>query len=71
MFHKPDKLTSLQIDGTLYCVHRYFFARDSVYFSTRFAQLGIRDHEALPSIISINDVERTDFVALLSVLYPT
>ncbi|KAH9012187.1 hypothetical protein EDB84DRAFT_1278736, partial [Lactarius hengduanensis] len=48
-------------DGTLYCVHRYFFARDS---------LNIRDHEALPTIISIGDVERKDFEALLSVLYP-
>ena len=38
--------------------------------SLRFAQLGIRDHEALPSIISIGDVGRNDFEALLSVLYP-
>ncbi|KAH9006217.1 hypothetical protein EDB86DRAFT_697083 [Lactarius hatsudake] len=59
-----------QIDGTLYCVHRYFFVRDSVYFSTRFAQLSIRDHEALPTIISLDDIERKDFEALLSVLYP-
>jgi hypothetical protein len=63
-------LTRAQIDGTLYCVHRYFFSRDSVHFSTRFAQLGLRDHEALPTIISIGDVERNDFEALLSVLYP-
>jgi len=55
----------------LYCVHRYFFSRDSIYFSTRFAQLGIRDHEALPTIISIGDVERNEFEALLSVLYPS
>ncbi|KAH8996872.1 hypothetical protein EDB92DRAFT_1793222, partial [Lactarius akahatsu] len=66
----PDVLTSTQVDGTLYCVHRYFFARDSVYFSKRFAQLDIREHEALPTIISIGDVERKDFEALLSVLYP-
>ncbi|KAH9067670.1 hypothetical protein EDB87DRAFT_1537878, partial [Lactarius vividus] len=57
-------------DGTLYCVHRYFFSRDCIYFSTRFAQPGICDHEALPTIISICDVERKDFEALLSVLYP-
>jgi len=63
-------LTGSQIDGTLYCVHRYFFSRDSVYFSTRFAQLGIRDHDALPTIISISDVKRNDFEAFLSVLYP-
>ncbi|KAH9067694.1 hypothetical protein EDB87DRAFT_1553020, partial [Lactarius vividus] len=66
----PDALTSTQVDGTLYCVHRYFFSRDSVYFSKRFAQLDIRDHEALPTIISIGDIERKDFEALLSVLYP-
>jgi hypothetical protein len=68
---RPNVLTSPQIDGTLYCVHRYFFSRDSAYFSTRFAQLGIRDHEALPTIISISGVERIDFEALLSTLYPT
>jgi hypothetical protein len=66
----PDMLTSPQIDGMLYCVHRYFFSRDSIYFATRFAQLDIRDHEALPTIISFGDVEHNDFEALLSVLYP-
>ncbi|KAH9073517.1 hypothetical protein EDB83DRAFT_2219399 [Lactarius deliciosus] len=69
-FFKDGNVTFL-VGGTLYCVHRYFFSRDSVYFSTRFAQLGIRDHEALPTIISIGDIERKDFEALLSVLYPT
>ena len=54
----------------LYCVHRYFFSRDSMYFSIRFSQLGIRDHEALPTVISLGDVERKDFDAFLSVLYP-
>ncbi|KAI9441575.1 hypothetical protein H4582DRAFT_1768827, partial [Lactarius indigo] len=68
-FFKDGNVTFL-VDGTLYCVHRYFFARDSVYFSTRFARLDIRNHEALSTIISINDVERKDFEALLSVLYP-
>jgi hypothetical protein len=69
-FAYPHVLTRAQIDGTLYCVHRYFFSRDSIYFSTRFIQLGIRDHEALPIVISIGDVKRNDFEALLSVLYP-
>ncbi|KAH9014806.1 hypothetical protein EDB83DRAFT_2299349, partial [Lactarius deliciosus] len=69
-FFKDGNVTFL-IDGTLYCVHRYFFSRDSVYFSTRFSQLGIRDHEALSTIISIGDIKRNDFEALLSVLYPT
>ncbi|KAH8976786.1 hypothetical protein EDB86DRAFT_3094467 [Lactarius hatsudake] len=68
-FFKDGNATFL-VDGTLYCVHRYFFTRDSVYFSKRFAQLHIRDHEALSTIISIGDVERKDFEALLSVLYP-
>ncbi|KAH8986716.1 hypothetical protein EDB92DRAFT_2116328 [Lactarius akahatsu] len=69
-FFKDGNVTFL-VGGTLYCVHRYFFSRDSVYFSTRLSQLGIRDHEALPTIISIGDIERKDFEALLSVLYPT
>ena len=63
-------LTSPQIDGTLYCVHRYFFSRDSIFFSARFAKLGIQNHEALPTIIPMGDVERNDFEAFLSILYP-
>ncbi len=59
-----------QVDGFLYCVHRYFFSRDSVYFSTRFAQLGVRDYEASSTIVSLGDVECKDFEAFLSVLYP-
>ena len=54
----------------LYCVHRYFFSRDSTYFSTRFAQLDIRDHEPLPTVISLGDIETKDFDAFLSILYP-
>ncbi|KAF8270188.1 hypothetical protein EI94DRAFT_1681019 [Lactarius quietus] len=68
-FFNDGNVTFL-IDGTLYCVHRYFFSRDSVYFSARFAKLGIRDHEALPTIISLDDVKRNDFETFLSVLYP-
>ncbi|KAI9441603.1 hypothetical protein H4582DRAFT_1933712 [Lactarius indigo] len=59
-----------QVDGFLFCVHRYFFSRDTVYFSTRFAQLGVRGHEASSTIVSLGDVEREDFEAFLSVLYP-
>ncbi|KAI0250023.1 hypothetical protein BJV78DRAFT_1128651 [Lactifluus subvellereus] len=68
-FFNDGNITFL-VDDTLYCVHRYFFSRDSEYFSTRFAQLGIRDHEALPTIISLGDIERKDFEAFLSVIYP-
>jgi hypothetical protein len=63
-------LTRLQVDGTLYCVHRYFFSRDSVYFSTKFTQLGVRDHEALRLVVSLGEVDRKDFEAFLSVIYP-
>jgi hypothetical protein len=66
----PDSLTRSQVDGTLYCVHRYFFSRDSVRLSTKFSQLDVRDHEPLSTIISLGDVERKDFEAFLSVLYP-
>ncbi|KAI0250019.1 hypothetical protein BJV78DRAFT_1376974 [Lactifluus subvellereus] len=68
-FFNDGNITFL-VDGTLYCIHRYFFSRDSEYFSTRFSQLGIRDHEALPTIISLGDIERRDFEAFLSVIYP-
>ena len=66
----PQCTDRSQVDGILYCVHRYFFSRDSVYFSTRFAQLGVRDHEASSTIVSLGDVEYKDFEAFLSVLYP-
>ena len=60
----------LQVDDTLYCVHRYVFSRDSAYFNYKFTKLGVRDHEPLRTIISLDDVERKDFEALLSVIYP-
>ncbi len=66
----PDSLTISQVHSTLYCVHRYFFSRDSVYFTSKFSQLGIRDHESLSTVISLSDVERNDFEAFLSVIYP-
>ncbi len=66
----PDSLTRPKIDGTLYCVHRYFFSRDSLYFSTTFSQLSVRDYESLNTVISFSDVERKDFEAFLSVVYP-
>lgn len=69
-FFKDGNITFL-VDGTLYCVHRYFFSRDSVYFFTKFSQLGVRDHESLNTVISLSDVERHDFEAFLSVIYPT
>ncbi|KAN0130788.1 hypothetical protein V8E53_011463, partial [Lactarius tabidus] len=68
-FFKDGNVTFL-VDGSLFCVHRYLFSHDSVYFSTRFAQLGVRDHEALSTILSLGDVECKDFEAFLSILYP-
>ncbi|KAH8996881.1 hypothetical protein EDB92DRAFT_1539508 [Lactarius akahatsu] len=68
-FFKDGNVTFL-VDGFLYCVHRYFFSRDSVYFSSRFTQLGVRDHEASSTTVSLGDVKRKDFEAFLSVLYP-
>ncbi|KAI9441583.1 hypothetical protein H4582DRAFT_1849224 [Lactarius indigo] len=68
-FFKDGNVTFL-VDGFLYCVHRYFFSRDSVYFSTRFARLGVRDYETSSTTISLGDVERKDFDAFLSILYP-
>lgn len=44
---RPVRWYMLQVNGTLYYIHRYFFARDSVYFSTKFTQLGVRGHEPL------------------------
>ena len=70
VLYAPDLLTGSQIESMLYCVHRYFFSRDSVYFSTKFSQLGVRDHESLNNIVSLDDVERKDFEAFLSVMYP-
>jgi hypothetical protein len=68
-YFKDGNITFL-VDNTLYCVHRYFFSHHSTYFSTKLDQLGIREHEPLSIIISLGDVERKDFEAFLSVLYP-
>jgi len=68
-FFKDGNITFL-INGFLYCVHHHLFSRDSEYFSTRFAQLGVRAHEALSTIVLLPDVECEDFEAFLSVLYP-
>jgi len=66
----PQCTEKSQVDGFLFCVHRYLFSHDSLYFSTRFTQLGVRDHEALSTVVSLGDVECEDFEAFLSVLYP-
>jgi len=68
-FFMDGNITFL-VDGTLYCVHRYFFSRDSAYFSSKFSQLDIRDHEPLRTVVSLGDTERNDFDAFLSILYP-
>ncbi|KAF8271192.1 hypothetical protein EI94DRAFT_1721091 [Lactarius quietus] len=68
-FFEDGNITFL-VNGFLYCVHRYLFSRDSEYFSTRLAQLGVRAHEALSTIVLLPDVECEDFEAFLSVLYP-
>ena len=65
--HRPS---CTQVEGTLYCIHRYFFFRDSAYFPTQFSQFDIHDHEASHTIISLGDIERQDFDAFLSILYP-
>ena len=70
MTHVFNVLRKSQVNGFLYCVHRHLFSRDSVYFSTRFAELGVHDHEALSTIVSLGDVECEDFETFLSVLYP-
>jgi len=65
-----DGNVTFLVDHILYCVHRYFFCRDSIYFSNRYNQLDIRDHAALPNFISLGNVECKDFDAFLAVLYP-
>ena len=66
----PSSIKTPQVDGTLYCVHRYFFCRDLAYFSTKFTQLGVRDYEPLRTIISPSDIDLKKFEAFLSVIYP-
>ncbi|KAI9452808.1 hypothetical protein F5148DRAFT_1235274 [Russula earlei] len=68
-YFKDGNITFL-VEGTLYCVHRYFFSRDSTYFSTKLAQLDVIDHEPLRTIVSLSEVESKDFEAFLSVIYP-
>ncbi|KZP20415.1 hypothetical protein FIBSPDRAFT_1022597 [Athelia psychrophila] len=54
-----------QIEATLYNVHRYFFARDSIHF-----RVILQDTDASrPCVMS--DVSCADFDELLAILYPT
>ncbi|KAI0262151.1 hypothetical protein BC834DRAFT_892163 [Gloeopeniophorella convolvens] len=68
-FFEDGNVTFL-VNNLLYCVHRYF-ARDSDAFSAAFRRLDTRGHEELDVIISLDDVERVDFEAFLSILYPS
>ncbi|KAI0263853.1 hypothetical protein BC834DRAFT_885888 [Gloeopeniophorella convolvens] len=70
MYFFEDGNVTFQVDNVLYCVHRYFFARDSTYFAARLVRLGAREHEALGTTISLGGVKRGDFEAFLSILYP-
>ena len=63
MQHQIHRLDCTSVDNTLYCVHRYFFSRGSIYFSTRFVELDICDHEPLPTVISLGDIELTALIA--------
>ncbi|KAH9022409.1 hypothetical protein EDB84DRAFT_1565007 [Lactarius hengduanensis] len=75
-FFKDGNVTFVVPRGHLWLVVRF-----TAYIDTSlampstslhdFPQLSIHDHEALPTIISIGDIERKDFKGLLSVLHPT
>ena len=63
-----------QVEITLYCVHRYFFVRDSETFRDMFT-LPLEDRE-IPegncedNPIHLHGESSEDFEAFLSVLYP-
>ncbi|KAI0263858.1 hypothetical protein BC834DRAFT_885912, partial [Gloeopeniophorella convolvens] len=47
MYFFEDGNITFLVDNTLFCVHRYFFVRDSSYFAKRLVRLGVREYEAL------------------------
>ncbi|KAF7973584.1 hypothetical protein HWV62_14870 [Athelia sp. TMB] len=58
------------VEGTLYNVHRYFFARDSAHFRSIFGLKGVEGiDEYRPCALS--DVNCADFDEFLAILYPT
>ncbi|KAF7981366.1 hypothetical protein HWV62_33835 [Athelia sp. TMB] len=58
------------VEGSLYKIHRYFFARDSAHFRSIFGLKGIEgSDEYSPCILS--DVNCADFDEFLAILYPT
>ncbi|KAI0250056.1 hypothetical protein BJV78DRAFT_1323137 [Lactifluus subvellereus] len=63
---------SVQVEGILYRVHRYFFCRDSNEFGERLSRLSAQQGpSSTPGpIISLDDVKSADFDTFLSVLYP-
>ena len=54
----------LQVEGTLYNVHRYFFERDSSYFRS------ILEKTDTSSPLVLPDVSSSDFAEFLAILYP-
>ncbi|KAF7973585.1 hypothetical protein HWV62_14872 [Athelia sp. TMB] len=58
------------VEGSLYKIHRYFFARDSAHFRSIFGLKGVEgSDEYSPCILS--DVNCADFDEFLAILYPT
>ncbi|KAA1470547.1 hypothetical protein DENSPDRAFT_705962 [Dentipellis sp. KUC8613] len=65
-FYFEDGNVVFNVRGVLYCVHRYFFRRDSPYFRTLFERSTSTD----TAITLDDDVECSEFEAFLSILYP-
>ncbi|KAF7974436.1 hypothetical protein HWV62_12164 [Athelia sp. TMB] len=62
IYYFDDGNLLIQIEGTLYNVHRYFFARDSSHFRALLERAG-------PGPLAL-DTTCADFDELLSILYP-
>ncbi|TFY58451.1 hypothetical protein EVG20_g8146 [Dentipellis fragilis] len=64
-----DANVTFLVEGFLYCVPKYFFRRDSLYFRTLFLDHPDKGAD-LATPIRLDDVKCSEFDALLSILYP-
>lgn len=77
-FYFPDGNLVLLVGSTLYCIHKYFFHRDSPTFKDMFTlPQGDADHlDATPegtsddNPIVLHDQIQNDFECFLKLLYP-
>ncbi|TFY71233.1 hypothetical protein EVG20_g1772 [Dentipellis fragilis] len=69
-FYFADGNVTFLVGDTLYRVHQYFFQRDSAHFANLLLGHPLSEAADASGPIALDDVECSEFDALLSILYP-